>query len=315
MEDLSDLRMKALLALPNRSASGLFSITKEATPELIGALRTLLANTISVYHEAHGFHWNVKGQDFSQYHSLFSEIYGALYDSVDPIAENILKLGVDAPFQLSELVALRSISESKATNSPMDMASALLNSLTALLSSLNMAFQAATRSNEQGIANFISERIDDTQKWMWQLRSSTGVQKGDFQGHPFRGNQHTSGKGNRKAIPSKPPRMTSLYGGGTSGGGVARSGGKSPAGSASWKTTESSVAGQKFQTTRARVGNTNAVVTMGTNGKYIATTEMATGFARGQRASGGKTSQHDSFESAKKAALQHAKDAEALQGR
>jgi hypothetical protein len=42
---------------------------------------------------------------------------------------------------------------------------------------LNNSFATANSANEQGIANFIAERIDSTQKWMWQLRSSVGLQK------------------------------------------------------------------------------------------------------------------------------------------
>jgi starvation-inducible DNA-binding protein len=144
---------------------------------LVSALQVLLANSVSVYHEAHGYHWNVKGQDFSQYHSLFSDIYGDIYDSIDPIAENILKMGDDAPFHLSEFMNLRTVQEGKPANEPVAMAKELLNQLDQLLASLNNAFAASQAENQQGIANFIADRIDMTQKWTWQLRSSVGLQK------------------------------------------------------------------------------------------------------------------------------------------
>lgn len=150
---------------------------KKDDASLVAALRVLLADSVSVYHEAHGFHWNVKGQDFSQYHDLFASIYEDIYSSVDPIAENILKLGSDAPFQLSQFVGLRSITESQPANDPMSMASELLECVTKLIRTLNMTFTEANNANQQGIANFIAERIDATQKWAWQLRSSVGIQK------------------------------------------------------------------------------------------------------------------------------------------
>jgi DNA-binding ferritin-like protein len=149
----------------------------KGTEELVQALSILLADTVSVYHEAHGFHWNVKGQDFSQYHSLFAEIYGDLYGSVDPIAENILKMGSDAPFQMSQLIGLRTITESKPANDPQSMAMELLDAIDSLIDTLNETFDVANRENQQGVANFIAERIDATQKWAWQLRSSVGIQK------------------------------------------------------------------------------------------------------------------------------------------
>jgi DNA-binding ferritin-like protein len=40
-----------------------------------------------------------------------------------------------------------------------------------LLSMWKEAFSVAEQENEQGIANFIAERIDAHGKWRWQLRS------------------------------------------------------------------------------------------------------------------------------------------------
>jgi starvation-inducible DNA-binding protein len=144
---------------------------------LARALSYLLADSFSVYHEAHGFHWNVKGPDFAQYHELFSDIYEDLFSSVDTIAEMILKLGYDAPFHLSRLVEMRTIAESEPEDTPSSMSMELLKSITQLTGELKAVFTVANDMNEQGIANFISERIDMCQKWQWQLRASLGLQK------------------------------------------------------------------------------------------------------------------------------------------
>ena len=47
----------------------------------------------------------------------------------------------------------------------------LLANNSQMLELLNQIFQEATEENQQGIANFIAERIDAHQKWAWQLRS------------------------------------------------------------------------------------------------------------------------------------------------
>jgi DNA-binding ferritin-like protein len=41
-----------------------------------------------------------------------------------------------------------------------------------LIAKLKQAFNVANGENEQGVANFIAERIDMHQKWSWQLRAS-----------------------------------------------------------------------------------------------------------------------------------------------
>lgn len=137
------------------------------------ALDDLIADTVDLYHRAWGYHWNVKGADFAQYHALFSAIYESLEESIDPIAENILKIGFDAPFDIRQFHELSSIPLASASNTPASMASDLYTGLDYLVVCLNKAFAVAVAQNEQGIANFIADRLDITKGWMWQLRSST----------------------------------------------------------------------------------------------------------------------------------------------
>lgn len=141
--------------------------------EVASALRVVLSDVVSLYFRAHGYHWNVEGQDFSQYHALFAEIYADLYDSIDPIAENIRKLGEYAPFTLAAFASMRRLDDSAVSRpEPQTLASDLLDGNEEVLDTLKQAFHIADAADEQGIANFLAERIDAHQKWSWQLRSS-----------------------------------------------------------------------------------------------------------------------------------------------
>jgi len=145
----------------------------DGRPMLVGALRSLLADAITFYLRAHGFHWNVIGSDFAEYHALFGTIYEDVFGSVDPIAENIRKMDALAPFRLPEIMALRSLVDVPvATPMPAEMTADLLAGNEAMLIALNNTFAAADAANEQGVANFIAERIDAHQKIAWMLRSS-----------------------------------------------------------------------------------------------------------------------------------------------
>lgn len=137
------------------------------------ALKVLLSDVVSLYFRAHGYHWNVVGQDFSQYHDLFSDIYEDIYGSVDPIAENLRKLDELAPYQLDFFIKNRTLDDSKVTQVPKAMAADLLKANETVLKTLKQAFDAAISADEQGIANFLADRIDMHQKWSWQLRAST----------------------------------------------------------------------------------------------------------------------------------------------
>jgi starvation-inducible DNA-binding protein len=140
--------------------------------ELTSSLSNLLSNVVVFYFRAHGYHWNVEGPDFSQYHGLFEDIYEDTYSSVDPIAENIRKLGEYAPFKLDSFIKSSTLTDSRVAPNPKAMAEDLLSANEDLVKELKAVFNVANDSDEQGIANFIAERIDMHQKWSWQLRSS-----------------------------------------------------------------------------------------------------------------------------------------------
>lgn len=141
--------------------------------DLVKALKVLVSDVVTFYFMAHGYHWNVEGSDFSQYHALFAEIYEDAYSSVDPIAENIRKLDDYAPFSLQKFLDLRTIEFKDVQPNPKAMAKSLLSANDAVIKSLKDSLNKATKADEQGIANFLSERIDMHHKWAWQLRAST----------------------------------------------------------------------------------------------------------------------------------------------
>lgn len=140
---------------------------------LIKALKEAMADVITFYFMAHGYHWNVEGQDFSQYHNLFGDIYEDVYGSIDPLAENIRKMDDYAPFSLQKFIDLRNVEFKDVDPSPKAMAKSLLSANETVIDTLNSAFDAAEEQNEQGIMDFLASRIDMHKKWAWQLRAST----------------------------------------------------------------------------------------------------------------------------------------------
>jgi starvation-inducible DNA-binding protein len=137
------------------------------------ALTTCLANATVMYHRTHGFHWNVVGADFPEWHDKFGEIYEDVYGSIDPLGENIRKIGAFPPFRLQELSARATVADGGVMgNDPQTLIADLLATNRGVLDCLNDAFQIANSVNQQGIANFLAERIDAHQKWNWQLSAS-----------------------------------------------------------------------------------------------------------------------------------------------
>jgi len=146
----------------------------ETVSNLPEELSELLGTAVQFYFRAHGAHWNVKGADFSEYHKLFQKIYETAYELIDPIAENLRKIGVVAPFHLAEFASLGYLEDATPGQDPMSLARDLLGANDIFLDQLADVFDCATAYNQQGIANFIAGAIDDQAFYKWQLTASLG---------------------------------------------------------------------------------------------------------------------------------------------
>jgi starvation-inducible DNA-binding protein len=147
----------------------------EATMEaLINVLKELQADTMNMYAQSHGYHWNVEGRMFKQDHAFFLEIYEDLFDAVDPFAENIRKLGAKAPFGLSQLKANSDLE----INDSVDLTAGqmlveLIRTNTHIIAKLKTACDVADASREQSVLNFLADRLDKHEFWQWQLTASS----------------------------------------------------------------------------------------------------------------------------------------------
>lgn len=141
--------------------------------KLVASLKLVLGNTFIMYFKAHSHHWNVEGIHFSQFHDFFGDIYEDVYGAVDPFAEELRKLDVYAPVSLMELYGYKTITEDSAKpETCVDMCVSLLQANTQLLQSLSALFDEATLQKQQGLANFVADRMDKHKKFEWQLHAS-----------------------------------------------------------------------------------------------------------------------------------------------
>ena len=149
--------------------------TSAGKQELVHKLSCLLADVVAYKFTAHGFHWNVRGAEFTQFHEFFQELYEDADSAIDPIAENIRKLGYDSPFTLQDFLSLSCIEVRPTGGDPIAMSLVLHGINQILRDSLLEAFNIANAMNQQGIANFLAERIDMHDKWLWQLGTIVGA--------------------------------------------------------------------------------------------------------------------------------------------
>ena len=140
--------------------------------ELVKSMKVTLATVFSFYLKTHYFHWNVEGDDFYQYHKMFQKIYEDVYDSVDPLAEEIRACKSYSPGSLTRFKELSKVECELKIPTGRVMVDRLLADNDKVIECLNDTFKLAQKENKQGLMNFLADRLDKHAKWGWFLRST-----------------------------------------------------------------------------------------------------------------------------------------------
>jgi starvation-inducible DNA-binding protein len=141
--------------------------------ELIQEMKVSLASTFAFYLKAHGFHWNVTGANFPQYHEFLGDLWEESFGAVDPLAEHLRTLEAYAPASLSRYTELSIVSDELNIPAAMSMMSKLLADNSKLIEQLTKTQALAETEKKMGLANFLQDRIDAHEKHGWMLRSIT----------------------------------------------------------------------------------------------------------------------------------------------
>jgi len=140
--------------------------------EVIQPLKVAFADTYAFYVKAQNYHWNVEGPMFAMYHEFFGKIYQEVGGAIDTFAEEIRAQNAYAPASFSRFQELTNINDEVLIIKPEQMVSTLFSDNAKVLASLKAARDIADKYGENGLVNFIEERLDQHNKHAWMLRAS-----------------------------------------------------------------------------------------------------------------------------------------------
>jgi starvation-inducible DNA-binding protein len=138
---------------------------------LIEQLKVILGTNFALYLKAHGYHWNIEGSNFPQYHKFLGKFYESVYGNVDPIAEHLRALNSYAPGSLARMLELADIQEATSIPDAMAMMRDLAADNDRFIIHLRAGIVAAEGANEPAVGNFLQDILDAHQKKGWMLRS------------------------------------------------------------------------------------------------------------------------------------------------
>jgi starvation-inducible DNA-binding protein len=136
------------------------------------AVRTLLANTYTLYLKTHGYHWNVEGPHFQQLHVQFMEQYTEMWTAVDELAERIRALGHYAPSSYAEMGELSTIKEESGNPDWKKMVQTLAQGHELVAKSAREVLRIAEDIGDDATADVVTPRITIHEKTAWMLRAT-----------------------------------------------------------------------------------------------------------------------------------------------
>lgn len=140
--------------------------------EITNPLKVAFADTYAFYIKAQNYHWNVEGPMFPMYHEFFGKIYEEVGGAIDRFAEEIRAQNAYAPSSFRRFAELSSIEDEILIIGASQMVATLYADNMKVYASLKMARDMADTYEQNGLVNFLEERLDAHQKHAWMLRST-----------------------------------------------------------------------------------------------------------------------------------------------
>lgn len=153
-------------------------LPKAARSELINLLNERLSDAIDLQGQIKQAHWNVKGPNFIALHELFDEVYEAISEYVDLIAERIPQLG-----GIAEGTIRVAAGRSRLEEYPLDIANgeahvaAVSRALAAFGREARLAIEEAGGFDDADTADLFTEVSRGIDKWLWFVEAHSQAPK------------------------------------------------------------------------------------------------------------------------------------------
>ena len=143
--------------------------------QLVEQMKVVLATVFTFYIKVHGFHWNVTGPNFPQYHKFLDDLYNEVWESIDSIGEHIRALDSFAVGSITRIQQLSAIEDQLNIITANEMFAELYRDNHIVLSQLQRALEFSEQTgNAAGLSNFLQDRIDTHNKHQWMLKATKG---------------------------------------------------------------------------------------------------------------------------------------------
>lgn len=149
-------------------------LAAEGRGEVAASLAKVLADSYALYLKTHGYHWNVRGANFSELHALFMGQYTEMWTALDELAERIRALGEFAPQGYSAFANLTGIKDGDPEKDSSGMLKELLEDHETVIGTLRDGVSVAEEAADPTSVDLLTQRLAAHEKHAWMIRATLG---------------------------------------------------------------------------------------------------------------------------------------------
>ena len=151
-------------------------LPQEARAEVARLLNARLADAIDLQSMCKQAHWNVRGAQFIALHKLFDDVYAAIGEHADAIAERVVQFGGTAEGTTRVAAQRSTLLDYPLTLSRGSEHVAMLSDVLAQFGrAVRIGMEEMNELEDAGSADILTEISRDVDKWLWMVEAHAEV--------------------------------------------------------------------------------------------------------------------------------------------
>jgi starvation-inducible DNA-binding protein len=137
---------------------------------VVEAVNPLIADAFALYSKTKNYHWHLAGSHFRDYHLLLDEQADQIFESIDPMAERVRRVGGTTLRSITHISQLQTIpDDNEEYVPPAEMMRRLLADNQHIAEAQRKAIEICDQNRDAATSNVLQEILDDTEKRVWFL--------------------------------------------------------------------------------------------------------------------------------------------------
>ena len=153
----------------------------EEVRDVVEAINPLIADAFALFTKTKNFHWHLASSHYRDYHLLLDEQADSIFESIDPLAERVRRIGGTTIRSIAHIAQLQTIADDNNDFVPPDkMVQELIKDNRQIAERQRAAIKLSEQNRDTPTSNLLQDILDKTEKRIWFLYEVSTGGKNDF---------------------------------------------------------------------------------------------------------------------------------------